>query len=95
MVAQGLEINIQVSMSIVSMDTDTWILMSSPCGGRAFAPCMGGPGPAESELRYQIGIVEASLSNARHIQSNSTQNLVDPLPEYCDRAGYHMTVSAL
>ena len=38
---------------------------------------------------------EATLSNARHIKGSSTQKLVHPLPEKCDRAGYHTTVPAV
>ena len=40
-------------------------------------------------------IAEAPLSNDRHIKGSSTQKLVDPLPEYCDRARYRTTVSAV
>ena len=37
-------------------------------------------------------VVQAPLSNARLIKGSSTQKLVDPLPESCDRAEYHTTV---
>ena len=50
-------------------------------------------------LRFSINIrllvVEAPLSNARYIKARSTQKLVDPLLEQCDRAGYHTTVRAV
>ena len=37
-------------------------------------------------------LVEAPLSDARHIKDSSTQKkLVDPLKEYCDCAEYHTT----
>ena len=44
-----------------------------------------------SQTKYFKSVVEAPWSNARHIKGSSTQKLVDPLPEKCDRAGNHTT----
>ena len=41
----------------------------------AFAPCLGGPGSIPDRVKPKISklLVEAPLSNARHIKGSSTQ----------------------
>ena len=55
----------------------------------AFALSLEGPGFDcwPSQTKYFKLAVEASLVNVRNIK----QKRIDPLSEYCDRAGYHTT----